>query len=221
MSGSRGFTLIELVIAMTILAMISLSLAGVISLGSRSASIGERKTEQARRFRVATSIIVRQIRSTAPYEVPTDDDDEPEPYFIGERARLGFVTTLPQSPNDTGLAVVSYWQEDDMLMMSELPYFAAFSGDRLDDQTEHLIFSTPLLYNVRDVRFSYRRSDFAEATWSDSWDAIDEDSLPAAVRIEVEPSTPDGPAWYHEVPIFVGVLNEITGEDDFSRRRSR
>lgn len=215
MSGRQGFTLIELIIAMTILAMLSISLSGVISLGARSASIGERKTEQARRFRVATSIIVRQLRSAAPYKVPTEDDDKPEPYFIGERQRLGFVTTLPQSPNDTGLAVVSYWYEDDTLMMSELPYFAAFSGDRLDENTDHLIFSTPLLYNVRDVKFSYRRSDFGGEGWNDNWDAIDENRLPAAVRIEVEPSTPDGPAWYHEVPIFVGVFNEITGADDF------
>jgi len=221
MSGKGGFTLVELVIAMTIMAMLSLALSGVISLGGRSASIGERKTEQARRFRVATSIIVRQLRSAAPYEVPSEDEDEPEPYFIGERERIDFVTTLPQSPNDTGLAVVSYWQEDDTLMMSELPYFAAFSGDRLDDRTEHLVFSTPLLYNVRSIRFSYRRSDFGDETWSDHWDAIDEDALPAAVRIEVDPTVPDGPAWYHEVPVFVGVLNEITGEDDFARQRSR
>ena len=48
------------------------------------------------------------------------------------------------------------------------------------------------------------------------WDAEEEDSLPAVVRIVIEPAKPDGPLWYHEVPIFVGVYNEITGEDDFT-----
>jgi hypothetical protein len=72
------------------------------------------------------------------------------------------------------------------------------------------------LLDVGSLSFEYRRSSFDTDTWSGDWDAEEEDALPAVVRIVIEPAKPNGPLWYHEVPIFVGVYNEITGEDDFT-----
>jgi len=218
-NGSRGFTLVELVIALTVMSLMSLALYGTVSLGARSASIGEQESEQARRYRIATDLIVRQLRSAAPLHVVDEDDEQAQPYFVGESERMSFVTAIPQSPSSSGLAIVDYWYDDGVLMMSELPYFAAFSGDLFDPSLDHLVFDTALLYDVRSVRFEYRRSDFDTETWADKWDAVDEDSLPAAVSITIEPDGPDGTAWYHEVPIYVGVFNEVTGEQDFRTRR--
>jgi type II secretory pathway component PulJ len=192
-----------------------LALYGTISLGARAAAIGERRSEQSRRFRIATGVMVRQLRSAAPLRVVTDEEEKAQPYFVGESERMSFVTAIPQSPNSTGLAVVEYWYQDGALLMSEIPYFAAFAGDLFDVELEHLVFETPLLFDVRSVQFQYRRSDFETETWEDAWDAIDEDALPAAVTVLVEPETPDGPSYYHEIPVLVGVFNEITGEDDF------
>ncbi len=216
---SRGFTLVELMIALTIMSLLSLSLYGTVSLGARSASIGERKSEQARRYRIATDLMVRQLRSAAPLHVVDDKEDEAQPYFIGESERMSFVTAAPQSPNSSGLAVVDYWIDDGVLMMSELPYFAAFSGDMFDSSLDHLVYETALLYDIRAVQFEYRRSDFDTENWSDKWDAVDDETLPAAVAISLKPDGPDGTAWYHEIPIFVGVFNEVTGEQDFRGER--
>lgn len=220
--GQSGFTLVELVIALTVMSMLSLALYGTVSLGAQSAASGERRSEQMRRFRIATSLIVRQLRSAAPLRVVSEEEDQAQPYFIGEPERMSFVTALPQSPNSTGLAVVDYWFQDGVLMMSEMPYFAAFAGDTFDTDLEHLIFETALLFDVQSARFEYRRTDFDTETWSDNWDAEEEDALPAAVAIALDPDGPRGTGWYHEIPVFVGVLNEITGEDDFrGQARSR
>jgi len=218
MSGERGFTLVELVIAMTLMALIGVSLSGVIVVGARSASSAERKTEQARRYRVATDLIVRQLRSTAALELPTGDDegDEKEGYFLGESERLSFVTASPQSPASSGLAVVDLWLEDETLMMSEVPYFLMVADGKLDPKFDEMMFSAPLLYDVGKLSFEFQRSDLEGGEdWVDSWDAAEEDALPAAVRIEIEPALDGGPYWYHEVPLFVATLNEITGEDHF------
>ena len=217
--SSRGFTLVELLIALTIMSMLSLALYGTVSLGARSASIGERRSEQARRFRIATDLIVRQLRSAAPLHVVDDKEEQAQPYFVGEPERMSFVTALPQSPNSSGLAVVDYWYEDGVLMMSEIPYFAAFSGDMFDSSLDHLVYKTALLYDIKSVRFEYRRSDFETETWSDEWSAVDEDALPAAVSISLDPEGTEGTDWYHEIPVFVGVFNEVTGEQDFRTRR--
>ena len=219
MTRSAGFTLVELVIAMTVMALLSIALYGVISLGATTAGAGERRSEQARRFRIATSLIVRQLRSAAPMYVAADeeDDDEPVPYFLGESDRVDFVTASPQGPYSTGFALVSYWTEDGTLMMSETPYFLAFGEDGLGPEAEPFILSAPLLYNVKEARFEYQRSDYESDEWEKEWDANEDERLPAGVRITIEPDTPDGPHWDHEVPLFVGVFNEIAGEDDFRR----
>jgi prepilin-type N-terminal cleavage/methylation domain-containing protein len=216
--SQRGLTLVELLIALTLLAGLSLALSGTISIGARSAGSAERRTEQARRFRIATDLIVRQLRSAAPLLVLAeneDDEDTPIPYFFGEQERVSFVTAMPQAPENSGYALVEYWLDGEVLMMSELPYFATFAGD-VGAKLDHLKFAAPLLLDVGSLSFEYRRSSFDTDTWSGDWDAEEEDSLPAVVRIVIEPAKPDGPSWYHEVPIFVGVYNEITGEDDFT-----
>lgn len=210
--------MVELLIAMTLLALIAVSLYGLVSVGAKSAGSGERKSEQSRRLRIATGVIVRQLHSAAPELAIIDEAEgaEAQPYFLGESDRLEFVTTSAQGPLNTGLALVSYWQEGEVLMMSEMPYFLAFTGDRLDGEFEHMTMTTPLLYDVRQVRFEYQRGGGVdEDTWEESWDASYESELPATVRIAIEPSNAGGWAWHHDVPVFVGLMNEITGEEDF------
>jgi prepilin-type N-terminal cleavage/methylation domain-containing protein len=205
--SQRGLTLVELVIALTLLGGLSLALAGTISIGARSAGKGEARTEQARRFRIATDLLVRQIRSAAPLLVIAENEDD-------EEAPI-FVTAMPQAPENSGYALVEYWLDGEVLMMSELPYFATFAGDAGRDM-DHLKFTAPLLLDVGSVSFEYRRSSFETETWTTDWSADDNDALPAVVRIVIEPSVPGGPFWYHEIPVFVGVFNEITGEEDFT-----
>jgi general secretion pathway protein J len=225
MKGARGFTLVELVIAMTLMALIGVGLSGVLVIGARSASSAERKTEQARRYRIATELIVRQLRSTTALRLPEDENEEQGEgedvaYFIGESDRLSFITSAPQAPENSGLAVVDLWVEDGQLMLSESPYFLLASEGKIGAEFEKLTFAATLLYDVESISFEYQQSDLERETWVDSWDASDEDALPVAVRIEVKPSIDGGPYWYHEVPLFVATLNEVTGEDHFSEPES-
>jgi general secretion pathway protein J len=218
----RGFTLLELVIAMTIMSLLSLALYGVVSLGATSAGAGERKSEQARRFRVAVGVMVRQLRSAAAVYVAHDeknDEEKPaEPYFIGEKDSLEFATASPQGPNAAGLAMVRYWVEDGKLMMSEMPYFLAYDRHALKHDAEALTLQTALLYDVKDVTFEFQRSEYESNEWEDAWDASDEDALPAGVRVTVDSEVPSTPSLAYEIPIYVGVFNEITGEEDFRER---
>lgn len=225
MKGAHGFTLVELVIAMTLMALIGVGLSGVLVIGARSASSAERKTEQARRYRIATELIVRQLRSTTALRLPEDENEEQGEgedvaYFVGESDRLSFITATPQAPENSGLAVVDLWVEDGQLMLSESPYFLLASEGKIGAEFEKLTFAATLLYDVESISFEYQQSDLERETWVDSWDASDEDALPVAVRIEVKPSIDGGPSWYHEVPLFVATLNEVTGEDHFSEPES-
>jgi type II secretion system protein J len=219
----RGFTLLELVIAMTIMAGLALALYGVVALGATSAGAGERRSEQMRRYRVAVGVMLRQLRSAAPVYVAhderNDEDTLAEPYFIGEKDELEFATASPQGPNAAGLAMVRYWLEDGKLMMSEMPYFLAYDRDAMKHDAEALTVQAVLLYDVANLTFEFQRSEYESDEWDDAWDASDEENLPAGVRVTVESEIPASPSLSYEVPVYVGVFNEITGGEDFNESR--
>ncbi|HYB98068.1 MAG TPA: prepilin-type N-terminal cleavage/methylation domain-containing protein [Candidatus Limnocylindrales bacterium] len=229
MRGARGFTLLELVVAMAVFGLVSVALYGVLVLGARSASSGERVSEQARRFRIATSLMGRQIAATDALYLPRqdeeglgdeDDSSEPEPFFYGDADEVEFVTTAPQRPDASGLAIVRYWVEEGELKMSEKPVYLAYGTDEGLDDEEAIdeTMETTLLYDVESVTFSYQREADADE-FLEVWDAAEEDLLPACVRVEIAPATVDGPALYHEMPLMVATFNQVVDAEDFKGRR--
>lgn len=229
--GAAGFTLLELIVAMVVFSLVCVGIYGVLVLGARSASSGERVTEQSRRFRVATELISRQIASAAPISLPRpnkeglgedEDSSEPEPYFFGDSQQVEFVTTAPQRPDASGLAIVRYWVEDGRLKMAETPAYEAYRGedDFGKDETASAASEATLLFDVESLTLSYRR-DPEDDEWLESWDAAEEDQLPAVVRLEVVPSVAAGPRWYQEAPVVVGTFNQVTDASDFRGIRAR
>lgn len=228
-SSERGFTLLELIVAMTVFGMIGLGIFGVLVLGGKSAAKGERVAEQARRYRIANDVLSRQVAAAEPIQLPQPDEEglgdddkaeQAEPFFHGEADNLEFVTTAPQRPDASGMSIVAYWVEDGMLKMSEKPVFTAYgTGKKLDRKERDDSVSTTLLYDVESVTFSYQR-DSESDEWREVWDAKDEDQLPACVRIDVTPSAEGGPDFQHEIPVMVGTFNQVAdAENDFRTRK--
>ena len=230
-AGARaGFTLLELVVAMAVFGLVGLGIFGVLVLGARSAGSGERITEQARRYRIANEVLSRQVTAAEPIQLPprdedgmgaSDGDDASEPFFFGDAETLEFVTTAPQRPDASGMAIVQYWTEDGTLRMSERPVFTAYASEKglghaVDDET----VTTILLYDVESVTFAYQRESDSDE-WYDAWDAVEEEQLPACVRIDVRPSAVGGPDFYHEIPVMVGMFNQIAGVDEDFRSSRR
>lgn len=224
----RGFTLLELIVAMTVFGMVGLGIFGVLVLGGRSAGKGERVAEQARRYRIANDVLARQVAAAEPIQLPQPDEeglsddedaDRAQPFFRGEADMLEFVTTAPQRPDASGLSIVRYWVEDGMLKMSERPVFTAYAGGKKLDRAERDdSIATTLLYDVESVTFSYQRESDSDE-WMEEWDARDEDQLPACVRIDVRPSAEGGPDFYHEIPVMVGTFNQIADADNDFRTK--
>jgi len=210
----RGFTLVEMMIAMTIVTLIAASIYGVVSIGARSAGSGERVTEQARRHRVATGLITRQLSSAVAIRLE-DEDGESVPYFLGESESVEFVTAAPQRPDSSGMGLVRYWYEDGALLMSEMPAFAVAGANRLGVDLEDYTLTTVLFYDVDRFRVDYLRTSNDIDDWEESWDAADSEELPSVVRFELSSEIPGGPSWTHEVPVYVAAINELHGEDDF------
>lgn len=211
-----GFTLLELVLAMAILAMVTTICYGAFFVATRSVLKGEVAVVTAQRLRVATDVLIRQVKSAVPYPA-RNEDDEVYPYFRGDGTSLSFVTAAGRLRGG-GLARVRYAAvpgEDGMdLVMEEDPYFGPdlLGGD--GGPTSAAVAAT-VLTGFRSARFQYLLDDGADLEWRDAWDAYEEDTLPAAIRVLIEglPGL-ETEVWGQEIPVMVTTYGEANGEVD-------
>jgi len=102
----RGFTLLELMISITLIGIIVLIVAGAMRLGYRSVDAGERKIESLERMRASLSLIDSQIQSEIPLTI--DEDGTRKFYFRGEKGTLQFPTNYSLWGGQTGYVLVTY-----------------------------------------------------------------------------------------------------------------
>lgn len=197
--GRAGFTLVEVVLALSIFTLLVLTGWGAFFAGQRAVTAGERGAERNQRLRVVAELIGRQVRSAVFYFARYDEDVLP--YFVGGVDRLSFVSSAPQSRGGTGLAVVTYQVVDGQLILEER---VGFTPDDLynpprDARVEHAV----LLRDFTELRFEYLPLDDPEMQWQRVWDAREEDTLPASVRLIVDgvPYFSSG-LWVQEVPVM-------------------
>jgi len=120
-----GFTLLELMISITILTLILAVIFGAMRLGSRSWEVGEKRIDRIQRMRITHDIISEDIRSILPTGSGRGSRYGTKPIcpdgrgcsvkavlFIGETDRIKFVTTNPgidRSLNTSQYRVVTYF----------------------------------------------------------------------------------------------------------------
>ncbi len=108
-SARRGFTLLELVIALAILAMIAGSVAVGIRLAVGSIERGEAVTRDAARLRAAVGIFERALMSADPLPIPVGDNTTS--YFAGEEKSVRFLTAgAPSAMHGSGLRLISFFE---------------------------------------------------------------------------------------------------------------
>jgi prepilin-type N-terminal cleavage/methylation domain-containing protein len=216
----RGFTLLELMLAMTALALVAAICYGAFHLGVRAVEHGEVAVVSAQRMRVATDVIIRQIKSTVPYAA-RNRDEEVYPYFFGSATSMAFITAAGLDGGG-GLARVVYQVVDDppRLVVGESPFMSPdrLGRDPVDKPGER---AAVLLDGFRSLRFEYLFNDGVDSDWRPEWNGHDEEALPAAVRILVEgiPGL-EVDRWGQEIPIMAALYGENgneLGEDEEAR----
>lgn len=209
-----GFTLLEVVLAMAVLALVSMVCYGAFHLGVRAVERGEVAVVSAQRLRVASDIIIRQVKSLVSYPA-RDKDLEIFPYFIGSATSLSFITANGLQGGG-GLYRIVYQVLDDptRLVMSETPYFSpdSLGAEDVDTSGER---SAVLLDGFDSLKFEYLLNDGADIEWRQRWSGKEEEMLPVAIRVVINglPHVETG-IWGQEIPIMTTNFGEHTGEVD-------
>ncbi len=92
-SSRKGFTLLEVMLAMMILALISLGVAAGLSAGIRAWESGEKKLDKFQHKRIVYERLFREISSAINLRGKKEDDERYKMIFNGESDSISFVTT--------------------------------------------------------------------------------------------------------------------------------
>jgi general secretion pathway protein J len=184
-----GFTLLELLIAITLLAMLAVGIWSVLSISIRSWSRGTDAIDINQRHRSTLDMVQKQIASMYPLYAPISRDTNMQSsvIFSGTENSLRFISLSSlQLFDDSGLMIVSYEMDRDaegnaFLAEKEMRY----TGQSLDELVLSTSRSISIFDDLQSCNFEYYDPGDADnpAQWVVEWDGSALQRLPAAVRM--------------------------------------
>lgn len=192
---TRGFTLLELLISLTITAVIVVLVFGAFRIGVRAWEKGEADIAYYQRLRAVLELLHRQMASIEIRRV----DSETSPYaVVGEADWLHFVSRTPVVPtNPYGLVYVQYRVEEGdeglELQLYEKNLALAENAEALIEPDE--LHSHVLLSGMAQIAFDYlgEKSAGEESAWEERWEGQKTRAFPRAVRLRVKPGEDSPP----------------------------
>jgi prepilin-type N-terminal cleavage/methylation domain-containing protein len=168
-----GFTLLELLISMTILALIFVTVLGAIQIGTKSWESGEQRAEENQRTRALYDTLARDL--TMLYPLRVKDQDRDVLAFRGKSDSLWFATP-PESygaePFSHMARIVTYAVEPDRGLVAAERY-PLVGVNAASDLSEGRV--RELDERVSEARFRYllpegKPEEALPPTWRDFWD---------------------------------------------------
>jgi prepilin-type N-terminal cleavage/methylation domain-containing protein len=172
----RGFTLLELLISMTLFLLVMVILGGALRLGFRSISAGEKRMDVLERFRSSFGIITNQLQSSVPL---TYDEDGAKKYYLkGDAANLKFATSQSIWGGERGCVIVSYRLES-----GDEGKWILYASERsvgMEESQEIKLFD-----DLKALSFSYFGRDATEedGKWTEEWS--DNTRYPEQVKVNL------------------------------------
>ena len=184
--SSSGFTLLELLISLTILAVIVVIVFGALRVGVRAWEKGEKDIDARQRHRIVLDLFKRQLTSISLKKVRNAGK---QPFLLkGDNTFLEFISNVSLVPgNDLGIVYVKYivrsednnahlaFYEKNLVLLEK-----DFDTENLDDDSFH-----ELIFGVQSISFQYYPKPMGtdDLNWQDTWDPEVDSGFPKAVRM--------------------------------------
>lgn len=182
----NGFTLIEVLIAMTLLSIMVVLLFSSLKIAAESWNAGEGKIVEVNRKAVVYQFFKRHLTTIRPVMAQsaalgsaTEDGGAVEPAFQGQNQTMRFVAALPASAARKGLQVFNIEadrNEPSTMMVGLTPYQQTEPGE-----PERVV----LLQHVKAFAFFYfgKKDESGQAAWHNDWVGVDH--LPQLIKVDI------------------------------------
>ena len=192
----RGFTMIELMIALVLLALMSAVLFGSLNLAGRSSDAGNAKAEASSGMRLASDYLRTQL--AAQHSQRMRKVQEFPLLFGGDSDQLRYTAPLP---GRVGLGGIWYYRlkldtvpgrsKPSLVLERVIPDVNALDRPEFGDADRSVLAD-----DIKELKIGYFGVNSGGTvdetpTWRDQWD--DAQLLPQLIRVEVTPDK--GPPW--------------------------
>jgi general secretion pathway protein J len=203
----RGFTLIEVLIAMTLLSIMVVLLFSSLKICADSWERGENKITDVNEVAVVYNFFQRHLSIAKPLW-NNFSAKEKTFSFQGKAQSLQFVSVFPASAGRSGLQLFSIelQKEDDyqVIKVTITPFFPVVEGEEWHKE------EVSLISHVSDFKLAYFGSVDGESgdIWQDEW--LDKEVLPRLVKINIKL---DNDIYWPEMIIDLKVTGAINNSD--------
>lgn len=203
---SRGFTLLEVVLALSIFAIMGGILYGAFSLSHSAVEKSQASFERSQKLRSFTDLLGNYIRSAYPYRQTIQDTTV---FFDGQEDQLTFVSALSLAMGGRGMSKIRIgWEgaeegEGSIQLEEEVPVRFNMSEDRDYGGVRNDVL---IQERVKELRFAYLDSKSEDERWEERWDGREKLALPRAVRLSYR--TREGREIRWVFPVMMSVLTQ-------------
>jgi prepilin-type N-terminal cleavage/methylation domain-containing protein len=201
----QGFTLLELLVSLSIMGLMATIIFGSINLGIRSWERGNQIAESSQDEFFAWHLVSRQIRSASPFRGEGNNL-----YFRGEKDEMAFISTYSLEIGDRGglvrviyRIVESHDHNRSQLLVYEEPLLDKKRLEEKIDMTDFVeILETdgPIFFSFEKTQAGFDSTEQRTSTWQDHWET-EERGMPERVKISRGSGEQEGEAFLI-LPLF-------------------
>ena len=194
--GECGFTLLELMISISIVAVMAVIIFSAFRISIRAWEKGTNHVEENQKIRFVYDMVRRQLSSIVTENITNNGK---KPYYLrGDALSLSFVTRIPLTEAGSDrFTMIKYKFEPEKPKDDQgdegknLLYFEKDAVLKIPDVDTGEPSEAPpyvLLSGVKSIFFEYLKlDDRDQLRWRDLWDPTIENAFPLAVRVTIIP----------------------------------
>jgi prepilin-type N-terminal cleavage/methylation domain-containing protein len=199
---NSGFTLLEVVLAFTLFAVLGVILYGAFFVGQRAMEKTQVVFEANQKFRSAIDLLGSYVRSSLPYRASAQD---PEVFYAGEETQVEFISSFSLAQGGRGIAKVRIYAENNqgdgqtIKLEEQVPV-------RIKQENEAVAISNILVLRERvsGFRLAYLDPENDQETWRERWGKDEQKGMPRALRLSYRTESGREVQW--TFPVMVSVL---------------
>jgi len=183
-SRTTGFTLVEMLLAMTLMSMLLALAYGGLRASTRATDRGQVILEESSRMRMAHQFVRKQLNQMIPLVFMESEDQEQRTVFTGSADKIRFVAPMPGYLGFGGPQVQELTfepGEEGLVLVISHALLQGFEEEKLYERAPIV-----LLEGIEQAQFQFLSLDEEGelSAWSSSWE--DPEKLPLAVSLAIE-----------------------------------